>query len=200
MDWSVLTTPLGPLTVVADSRGVHYVVWGDGPLAPHPPAGYLAALADAAPHAASAEAGRADGTPADDARRVLTQALTELSEYFAGTRQEFTVPLAPAPESFRTTARRALCTVPYGTTVSYGELATLAKNPRASRAAGTACATNPIVVIIPCHRVVRADGSLGHYTGGTHIKEWLLALEAAPEEIQVSGAAQGTPPATCESR
>ncbi|OFT81071.1 methylated-DNA--[protein]-cysteine S-methyltransferase [Corynebacterium sp. HMSC29G08] len=107
-----------------------------------------------------------------------TGAVWQLEEYFAGQRREFTVPLdLGGLPPFRAQALRALLQVPYGQTVSYTELAGAAGNSKAVRAAGSACATNPLPLFIPCHRVLRADGSLGGYRGGEQAKRFLLALE-----------------------
>lgn len=80
---------------------------------------------------------------------------------------------------FRLRVLEQMFRIPYGQTVSYGELAARAGNPRAPRAAGQACATNPIPIVLPCHRVVRSNGDLNWYTGGLHYKEFLLRLEGA---------------------
>lgn len=103
----------------------------------------------------------------------------ELEEYFAGTRRSFDLPLDPATTGeFRRAVQRLLPTITYGTTVSYRELAALAGRPTAVRAVGTACATNPLPIVVPCHRVLRTDGSLGGYLGGLQAKRTLLDLEA----------------------
>jgi methylated-DNA-[protein]-cysteine S-methyltransferase len=108
-------------------------------------------------------------------------AARELDEYFAGRRRSFDLPLDwRLATGFRRTVLGALATdVGYGHTASYAAVAALAGNPKAFRAAATACATNPLPVIVPCHRVVRSDGSLGGYLGGVAAKQALLALEAA---------------------
>lgn len=112
------------------------------------------------------------------AQEARTPAARQLEEYFAGTRSEFTVPLdLDGLTPFRAQALRALSQVPYGETVTYTELAHAAGSPNAVRAAGSACATNPLPLFIPCHRVLRADGSLGGYRGGVEAKRFLLALE-----------------------
>jgi methylated-DNA-[protein]-cysteine S-methyltransferase len=104
----------------------------------------------------------------------------QLDEYFAGDRREFTMPLDwSLARGFRLRVLEEMFRIPYGRTVSYGELAARAGNPRAPRAAGQACATNPIPIVLPCHRVVRSDGDLNWYTGGLHYKEFLLRLEGA---------------------
>lgn len=102
----------------------------------------------------------------------------QLREYFAGERREFDVPLdLHGVTPFRAEVLRELSKVPYGETTTYAELARAAGNPKAVRAVGSACATNPLPILIPCHRVLRADGSLGGYRGGTEAKRFLLRLE-----------------------
>jgi methylated-DNA-[protein]-cysteine S-methyltransferase len=106
----------------------------------------------------------------------------ELDEYFEGRRHEFDLDLdwRMTPSGFyRKVLRAASRKLPFGTTASYGEVARWAGNPRAYRAAGTALATNPIPIVVPCHRVLRAGGELGEYGGGPEMKEWLLRLEGA---------------------
>ena len=112
----------------------------------------------------------------------LALAAQEFAAYFAGTLTTFTVPLdrAARESSFSSAVHHAISTIPYGHTVTYGDLAAMAGHPRAVRAVGSACGKNPLPVVVPCHRVIRADGSLGHYTGGTEYKEALLALETPP--------------------
>lgn len=104
----------------------------------------------------------------------------ELEEYFAGRRRSFDLPLDfSLSKGFRLSVLTHLPDIAYGRTASYAQVAAAAGNPRAVRAVGTACATNPIPLIVPCHRVVRSDGSYGQYLGGTQAKRTLLALEAA---------------------
>lgn len=104
----------------------------------------------------------------------------ELDEYFAGQRQAFDVPLDYAMSSgFRQMVQRYLPNIGYGHTQSYKQVAELVGSPKAVRAVGTACATNPLPVVVPCHRVLRADGGLGGYIGGLEAKTTLLALEKA---------------------
>ena len=118
-----------------------------------------------------------DGLPSPD-DPLLAQARRELAEYFEGTRQVFDLPLDLCTTGeFRRTVQLLLPSVGYGHTVSYTELATLAGRPTAVRAVGTACATNPLPLVVPCHRVLRGDGSLGGYLGGLDAKRTLLDLE-----------------------
>ncbi|MFV0461033.1 MAG: methylated-DNA--[protein]-cysteine S-methyltransferase [Actinomycetales bacterium] len=110
----------------------------------------------------------------------LDAVATELEEYFAGRRRDFDVPVDFALSSgFRQVVQRHLPHIAYGHTQSYREVAELVGNPKAVRAVGTACATNPLPVVVPCHRVVRSDGSLGGYVGGVDAKTTLLTLERA---------------------
>jgi methylated-DNA-[protein]-cysteine S-methyltransferase len=110
----------------------------------------------------------------------LDAAARELDEYFAGHRHRFDLPLDwQLAHGFRRTVLTHLPDIGYGRTASYAAVAQLAGNPKAVRAVGTACATNPLPVVVPCHRVVRSDGSLGGYLGGVDAKRFLLTLEAS---------------------
>jgi len=110
----------------------------------------------------------------------LDAAARELGEYFAGRRHRFDVPLdLRLAAGFRRIVLSHLPEIGYGHTATYATVAQLAGHPRASRAVGTACATNPLPVVVPCHRVIRADGSLGGYVGGPAAKRTLLTLEAS---------------------
>jgi methylated-DNA-[protein]-cysteine S-methyltransferase len=104
----------------------------------------------------------------------------QLEEYFTGTRHAFDLALDwRLSAGFRATVLHRLPDIDYGHTASYAAVAALAGNPKAVRAVGSACATNPLPVIVPCHRVVRSDGSMGGYLGGLEAKHTLLTLEAA---------------------
>lgn len=110
---------------------------------------------------------------------ALSAVTTQLDEYFAGTRRDFDLPLDLPGHTFRRTVQRYLSTIPYGQTRTYKEVAESVGNPKAVRAVGTACATNPLPVVVPCHRVLRTDGGLGGYLGGPDAKRYLLELERA---------------------
>lgn len=114
------------------------------------------------------------------APRRLDPAAAELDEYFAGTRRAFDLPLDLTLSSgFRQVVQRYLPHIGYGHTQTYTEVAETVGRPRAVRAVGTACATNPLPVVVPCHRVLRTDGSMGGYLGGLDAKRTLLELEGA---------------------
>jgi methylated-DNA-[protein]-cysteine S-methyltransferase len=111
-------------------------------------------------------------------RASLTRTRHQLDEYFEGTRRAFDVPLDwQLARGFRREVLRATAEIPYGETSSYRDVATRAGSPGAVRAAGTALATNPLPIVVPCHRVLRTGGALGSYRGGAAAKAALLALE-----------------------
>jgi methylated-DNA-[protein]-cysteine S-methyltransferase len=118
-----------------------------------------------------------DGWVRDDGHALLQNAARELREYFAGERRDFSVPLNADGTTFQKTVWAALLEIPYGGTMSYGELARRIGNAAASRAVGLANGRNPISIIVPCHRVIGSNGSLTGYGGGLERKQALLALE-----------------------
>ncbi|HEX5333171.1 MAG TPA: methylated-DNA--[protein]-cysteine S-methyltransferase [Cellulomonas sp.] len=110
----------------------------------------------------------------------LDDAARQLGEYFEGRRRAFDLPLdLSLSTGFRRTVLAQLREIEYGHTASYAAVAVASGSPRAVRAVGSACATNPLPVVVPCHRVVRSDGTIGQYLGGTDAKRALLRLEAA---------------------
>lgn len=113
----------------------------------------------------------------DPSAGPLPETARQLGEYFAGKRREFDLPLRLDGTSFQQRVWRVLLEIPYGATWSYGELAKRIDNPNASRAVGLANGRNPISILVPCHRVIGADGSLTGYGGGLERKRWLLAHE-----------------------
>jgi methylated-DNA-[protein]-cysteine S-methyltransferase len=111
----------------------------------------------------------------------LDEERRELDDYFAGRRHAFELPIDwQLSNGFLLRARQGIAAIPYGETRTYTDLARAAGNERAVRAAGSACSRNPIPLVVPCHRVLRSDGSLGGYAGGLEMKERLLELEQAP--------------------
>lgn len=160
--YEVVDTPIGPLLIVATDRGVVRVAFeGED---------HDAVLADLA---------------ATIGPRILqapepSVAATQVAEYFAGRRRAFELPLdLRLVTGFRHDVVAHLAAIPYGTTASYATVAADVGNPGAVRAVGTACARNPVPILLPCHRVVRADGTPGRYRGGDAAKRLLLALESA---------------------
>jgi len=118
-----------------------------------------------------------EGWSRGDEDPVLREAVKQLREYFTGERREFMVPLKATGTAFQQTVWTELCEIPYGNTISYGELAKRIGNAAASRAVGMANGRNPISIIVPCHRVIGSSGSLTGYGGGLERKRELLALE-----------------------
>ena len=161
--FTTLDTPVGPLLLAATPAGLVRVAY-----ASEDHDAVLQALADRiSPRVLRAPA-------------RLAPAVRQLEEYFAGRRTAFDLPLdLRLSAGFRRAVLGRLREVGYGTTASYAALAAAAGNPRAVRAVGSACATNPLPVVVPCHRVVRSDGALGGYVGGPTAKRTLLDLEAA---------------------
>ena len=161
--YRTVDTPVGPLLLAATEQGLVRVAY--------PNQGHdavLQALADRVSPRVLHAPGRLDPVA------------RQLDDYFAGRRQRFDVPLDwRLSTGFRSTVLHHLAIdVDYGHTASYAALAALAGNPKAVRAVGTACATNPLPVVVPCHRVVRSDGAIGNYAGGVEAKRTLLELEA----------------------
>ncbi|HEY2443607.1 MAG TPA: methylated-DNA--[protein]-cysteine S-methyltransferase [Streptosporangiaceae bacterium] len=161
--YRTVETPVGPLLLAATAEGLVRVAYAvedhDAVL------GQLAARIS-------------PRVLADPAR--LETAARELDEYFTGRRTGFDLPLdLRLSTGFRRLVLAALPGIAYGSTASYAAMAAAAGSPRAVRAAGTACATNPLPVVLPCHRVIKSDGTLGRYAGGEAAKQALLTLEGA---------------------
>ncbi len=151
---TVVDSPVGPLTLVAEDRTLIRLHMDDQRHRP-----------------ADATFGEPDATPFHDV-------IDQLTEYFAGQRRTFVLPMAAAGTPFQRAVWSALCDIPYGETLSYRGLAERIGNPAAVRAVGLANGRNPIGIIVPCHRVIGADGSLTGYGGGLERKRRLLDFEA----------------------
>ena len=119
----------------------------------------------------------------DGGSEVLRQAIRQLKEYFAGERRSFDLPIHIAGTAFQEKVWRELKKIPYGETVSYGQIAANIGNPKASRAVGSANHNNPVSIVIPCHRVIGANGKLTGYGGGLDMKKMLLDLERNTKPI-----------------
>ncbi len=124
--------------------------------------------------------------PADSKRddAALAHVVEQLSAYFAGERLDFDLAMDMHGTDFQRRVWASLCEIPHGETISYGELARWVGNPKASRAVGLANGRNPIAIVVPCHRVIGADGSLTGYGGGLERKVWLLEHEAAHRTVR----------------
>jgi methylated-DNA-[protein]-cysteine S-methyltransferase len=155
-----MSSPLGPLHLVATSRGLSEVSF-DGRQ-------YIV------------EAREAPDAP------ILARTAQQLAEYFAGVRQVFDLPFDATGTPFQRGVWDVLSTIPFGARWSYGDVARRIGKPSASRAVGAANGRNPIAIIVPCHRVIGSDGSLTGYGGGEHNKRWLLDHEARHAGSQLS--------------
>jgi methylated-DNA-[protein]-cysteine S-methyltransferase len=175
----VVSSPIGPLTLTAEAGALTGIDFGT-------PAGYAGG-------ASSGAAG--DAAPAPPVSPVLAEAGQQLAAYFASERREFDLPLRPSGTPFQLTVWEALRRIPYGETVTYSELAAAIGRPAAARAVGSANHHNPLAIVVPCHRVIGADGTLTGYAGGLATKAALLALESgrAPTDLIESrrGGSQG---------
>jgi methylated-DNA-[protein]-cysteine S-methyltransferase len=151
--WHEIDSPIGRLLLVSDGDRLERVHFQAGPRPVRAERDWIATAAPLAP------------------------AVRQLREYFAGHRRAFDLALAPAGTAFQKRVWQALTAIPWGETISYGELARRIGNPRAARAVGLATGANPLPIVVPCHRVIGADGSLTGFGGGLAIKQMLLALE-----------------------
>ncbi|WP_457099370.1 methylated-DNA--[protein]-cysteine S-methyltransferase [Microbacterium sp. P5_E9] len=159
-------SPVGDVLIVAGPSGIVALHPIDGPV--DVAVGRVAAALHSAPE------------PDDSAGGDIDR---QLDEYFEGVRRDFDVTLDwRLVNGFHRAALEAIRDIPYGETAGYGEIAIAAGSPRAARAVGTACATTPFSLVVPVHRVIRADGSLGEYGGRPEVKRFLLDLERAADE------------------
>lgn len=155
--FKTMKSPVGQLTLVGSDRGLAAVLWEDD----------------------DPSRVRLGSTQEDPRHPVLLQAEQELNEYFAHKRRTFTVKLDPTGTAFQNKVWNALRTIPFGQTRSYGEIADQIGSRKAVRAVGAANGRNPLSIIVPCHRVIGANGKLTGFAGGLNVKAQLLALENA---------------------
>jgi methylated-DNA-[protein]-cysteine S-methyltransferase len=148
--------PFGVLTVVGSDLGIRYVMFSNGA------------------HPKPLERLHVSDTEIHDS---VNDAITQLEEYFTGSRRDFELPLDLQGTEFQVAAWNALAEVPYGHTATYGQQATSIGRPKAVRAIGGANGRNPVAIVLPCHRIVGADGSLTGFGGGIEVKKWLLDHE-----------------------
>lgn len=153
LSYTYLESPIGTLLVAGDSNGLQQILFSTDGRPAHP-----------------------DPEWQEDAS-ALIEPVRQLKAYFAGELEDFDLTLSPQGTPFQQRVWSELQKIPYGKTISYGELARRIGNPKASRAVGLANGSNPISIVIPCHRVIGSNGKLTGYGGGLPIKEKLLALE-----------------------
>jgi AraC family transcriptional regulator of adaptative response/methylated-DNA-[protein]-cysteine methyltransferase len=158
-----IATPLGTMIAIADMHYLYLLQFTDMPKLTH--------------HIQRLER-RTQASIISGINAVTAQLAHELEHYFTGTLQNFTVPIRPYGTSFQINTWQALRTVPYGVTTSYTHLAHMICHPTAHRAVANANGTNDIIIIIPCHRIVRHGGELGGYGAGVERKKWLIEHEA----------------------
>ncbi|MCR4336369.1 MAG: methylated-DNA--[protein]-cysteine S-methyltransferase [Candidatus Omnitrophica bacterium] len=151
-----ITSPIGILYLVASLKGLQGIYWTKQPVK-------LVKFLDRS----------------QPSERILDDSQQQLDEYFSGRRRNFDIPLDVEGTVFQKKVWQELAKIPFGQTVSYRDIAKKIKNPKAVRAVGSANGRNPVCIVIPCHRVIAADGSIGGYTGGIRIKQQLLTLEQA---------------------
>ncbi|PAT43018.1 methylated-DNA--[protein]-cysteine S-methyltransferase [Vandammella animalimorsus] len=149
-----IDSPVGRLLIAASDEGLHAIEFPQGR---HPP--------------------KRDARWRQGAHPLLTEAARQLGEYFAGQRRAFDLPLAPQGTDFQQRVWQALRAIPYGQTRSYAQLAAAIGQPKAMRAVGAANGRNPLSIVVPCHRVIGANGSLVGFGGGLPVKTFLLRLE-----------------------
>lgn len=154
MNYCYLDSPIGVLMIAGDDEAVRRIEFP-----------------------ANGRPGRPEPDWQESARGPVGAAVRQLREYFSGVRTHFDLPLAPEGTSFQRNVWRQLQEIPYGETISYGELAKRVGNPKASRAVGAANGSNPLPIVIPCHRVIGSNGKLTGFGGGLPTKEALLKIE-----------------------
>lgn len=157
MQYTYVNSPVGRLLIAGDEAGIRMIAFPKNGAAHPAPAG-----------------GR-------ESRRAFDPAIRQLEAYFSGELTEFDLPLAPKTTPFQGRVLAELVKVPFGTTVSYGELARRVGNPQAARAVGMANGRNPVPIIVPCHRVIGTNGELTGFGGGLEAKRWLLNMEQKAE-------------------
>jgi methylated-DNA-[protein]-cysteine S-methyltransferase len=163
--YTQVSSPLGPLLLTADGDALTGL--------------YMSAPQPGPPEDAWGLASKPGTWVADDMAAPFPEARAQLAAYFAGDLTEFSLPLAPSGTPFQRQVWDTLRTIPYGVTISYGDLARQVGNPQGSRAVGLANGRNPIAIIVPCHRVIGANGKLTGYGGGLPRKAALLDFEFA---------------------
>jgi O-6-methylguanine DNA methyltransferase len=170
---SIFETPVGPLFISATDKGVRVLSFIEG----YRHEGHMDNLAQ------DAQA-KAPSAYEQAALSIIDMTQEQLTQYFEGGRREFDIPLDLKGTAFQTRVWQAIAAIPFGETASYSEVAMSAGAPNAYRAAGTACGANPVVILVPCHRVVGTDRGLHGFGGGLDIKVWLLRHEGSATRLK----------------
>jgi methylated-DNA-[protein]-cysteine S-methyltransferase len=179
--YTIFDSPIGPLLLTSDGTSITRLFMNDHEGGPTATAGFAEETNARAKFGSLPLRDWESG----DHLPIIQKAKKQVDEFFAGKRQDFDLPLKPAGSEFQCTVWNELTRIPFGATISYGELARRIGKPDAPRAVGLANGKNPISIIVPCHRVIGASGKLTGYGGGIDRKVWLLEHEAT-----VSGAKQ----------
>ncbi len=164
--YTYLDSPIGPILVAGDSGSISEISFTTGHLVRKPSADWV------------------------EDREPLLLATEQLEQYFAGERRRFELPLRMEGTTFQKRVWAVLLTIPYGDAWTYGQVAETLGSPGAARAVGRANATNPLPLVVPCHRVIGADGTLTGFGGGLSAKQWLLRFEGALPSVQQAGQAE----------
>lgn len=172
-------TPVGELTLVASDQGLRAVLW---------------------PKLSPTRAGIHPRPHRNPDHPILERTAAQLDDYFAGSRTAFDIPLDLQGTRFQLAAWRSLASIPFGTTTSYGRQAASLGIPTAARALGAANGANPVCIVLPCHRVIGADGSLTGFGGGLPVKQWLLDHEASVLASGIASTPQWQPRQPVQTR
>ncbi len=159
ISYTVHDSPLGPILLAGTSQGLQHITF------------------DSEKHPKHAEANW------QQSAKPFGKACKQLDEYFAGSRKIFNLRLALVGTEFQQKVWQQLLEIPFGDTCSYGDIATRLNNPKACRAVGAANGANPLPIVVPCHRVIGANGKLTGFSGGLAIKDWLLAHERGEQTL-----------------
>jgi len=160
MKYAIMESPIGTLTIAAEEDGLRFILFGTEYRALNSRTQWQESVSG-----------------------IVNATICQLKAYFEGKLTKFNLPLKPEGTSFQMEVWRELQNVPYGTVISYGELASRIGRPKASRAVGAANGSNPIPIVIPCHRVIGSNGKMTGYGGGVQIKEALLKLEGVIQSV-----------------
>ena len=160
-------SPIGPILLAGTQQGIQHITFSSE----------MSSEMSSEKHSKHPEASW------QHSAKPFSKACKQLDEYFAGTRKTFSLKLAPEGTDFQQQVWQQLLDIPFGDTCSYGDIAARLDNPNACRAVGAANGANPLPIVVPCHRVIGANGKLTGFTGGLAIKDWLLAHERGEQSL-----------------